>query len=286
MTPDERELVAVRLDGPAMSGQVDLPAHAILLITHNGFGLDFEGNSPLRPVAQYAAQKSMFQRLEQLAGEKYGIPILQIVSPDALARAAPDAQLTADLLDQMAAEDLVIIEMVDGRRIELISPMGQMPSFEPIKRYCDEQMALAYRGEGNLLGLNGTGSYALAEVAAAKALRAAPPLARRIASAINGSRGTAYTGVIRKMVDAHFGSPYDGRYPELKYAVDRGARPTSWLADLAAAKSAGLLTWSGDDEAAVREHLGLASPAPVAASSAAADPAAALDGGADSGGDR
>lgn len=258
MTPDERELVAVRVDGPAPGSAVDLPAHAVLLITHNGFGLDFEGNSPLRPVAQYAAQKSMFQRLEQLAGEKYGIPIMQIISPDAMARAAPDAQLTADLLDQMAAEDMVIIEMVDGRRIELISPMGVMPSFEPIKRYCDEQMALAYRGEGNLLGLNGTGSYALAEVADDKALRSALPLARRIASAINGSRGTPYTGVIRKMVDAHFGPPEDGRYPELKYAVDRGSRPTSWVADLAAAKSAGLLSWTAEDEASVREHLGLA----------------------------
>jgi hypothetical protein len=262
MDADERELIAVRLDAPSTQrGPIDLPAHAVLLITHHGFGLDFEGNSPLRPVAQYAAQKAMFARLEQLAGEKYGIPILQLVASDASAHAAPDAGLTAELLDKMAAEDMVVIEMVDGRRIELVSPMGSMPSFEPIKRYCDEQMALAYRGEGNLLGLSGVGSYALAEVADSKAIRAALPQARRICSAINGSRGTPYTGVIRKMIDARYGPPPDGSYPELKWTLSRDDRPAGWVAEIGSAVQAGLLKWTPDDERAVREHLGLAADA-------------------------
>jgi len=256
-TWDDRHLVAARLRSPGANPDVYVPAHHLLLITWNAFGDDYEGNSPLRPVAKYAAAKDMFARLEALAGEKYGGAILVLTSEKGVA--SDQGSLINDILAQMTAEDQVVIELPDGRKLELISPDGMMPDFGPIKQYCDQQIALALRGEGSLLGQNGTGSYALAEVSDDKALRAVPAYAQRICDAINGSRNTPYQGTIRKMWDARFGKPEDGRYPMLRYALNANAKSATWLTDVGNAKRDGLIEWTPADEVMVREYLGLAS---------------------------
>lgn len=252
---DNSKLLATKLAGPNGRKEVLVPAHHLLIISHNAFGMDFEGNSPLRPVAKYIEVKAMLDRLEALAGEKYGGLIFVITSDGA--KDSGDSDYLTRVVSQLVAEDMAVFEMPDGRKFELISPQGQMPDFEPIKRYCDEQIAMALHGEGALLGQDGVGSYALADVTDNKALRAAPAQARRICSAINGSRGIAYQGVIRKMVDARFGVPADGRYPQLKFALNRTVRDHQWFQSVATAKQAGLITWNGDDERTVREQLGL-----------------------------
>jgi len=255
-TSDNRCLIAVELECPG-ADPVIVPAHHIMLISWDAFGEDYEGNSALRPVAKYIVAKAMFDRLEALAGEKYGTPILAIKGNPA--KAGDDDDLLRDVLDMMRAEDLVVFTLPDGREIELISPTGVMPDFTQIKTYLDGKIAMALRGESNLIGQSGTGSYALAEVSDDKAVRSVPAYARRICDAINGSRGRPYQGVIRQMVDARWGKPADGRYPELRFALDRNARSDTWVADVASAKSAGLINWTADDEATMREHLGLAS---------------------------
>lgn len=255
---DERatRLVGVKLASPVTGGQdVTLPAHHVLLLSHNAFGLDFEGNSPLRPIAPFAAAKSLFVRLEPLAGEKFGAPWIVLTSDPAKGQA--DAVSAVDVLDQMTAEDLVVISLPDGHQLQIMSPTGTMPDFTPVKRYCDEQIAMALRGESSLLGQGGKGSYALAEVIDGKRVGAVPSYARRICEAINGSRGTPQHGVIRDMIDARFGAPRDGRYPQLRYVVDRSARPETWLADVATAVSARLIDWTSSDQTMLREHLGL-----------------------------
>lgn len=256
-TSDDRHLVAARLRSPGANPDIYVPAHHLLLISWNAFGDDYEGNSPLRPIAKYAAAKDMFARLEALAGEKYGSAILVLSSDKGVASSQGD--LINEILAQMTAEDQVVIELPDGRTLELISPDGMMPDFGPIKQYCDQQIAMALRGEGSLLGQNGTGSYALASVSDDKSLRAVPAYAQRICDALNGSRNTPYQGTVRKMIDARFGRPSDGRYPMLRFSLNANAKSATWLADVGAAKRDGLIEWTPDDEAMVREHLGLPS---------------------------
>ena len=255
-TADNRHLVAVELDTPHGAPAL-VPAHHLLLISWDAFGEDYEGNSALRPVAKYIVAKAMFDRLEALAGEKYGTPILAIKG--APAKDGSDEQLLRDILDHMRAEDLVVFSLPDGREIELISPTGVMPDFSPVKSYLDSKIAMALRGESNLIGQGQTGSYALAEVSDDKSTRAAPSYARRICNAINGSRGRPYQGVIRQMTDARWGRPADGRYCQLRFAQDRNARGNDWIPKVSQAKQAGLITWGARDEETVREHLGLAS---------------------------
>ena len=250
----ETRLVGVRLGSPGRSDVV-LPAHHVMLISHNAFGLDFEGNSPLRPIAKYAAAKEILDRLQILGYEKYATLILTILEGPGLP--LQDSQRLVDDLRDMTGEDLVVITMPDGRSLDVVSPAGQMPDFGPAREYCDLQISLALRGEGSSIGQRGHGSFALAEVVDGKRLGSVPGYARTICAAINGSRGVSWTGPIRKMIDARWGPPADGRYPELRYAVDRQARGQMWLDDVIKAVSAGLLPLTTELTLKIAEHLGV-----------------------------
>lgn len=268
-----RDLVAIRLTrGDTSGGDYYLPASAVLLINVNAVGNDFEGISPLRPVIKYVLAKEMFDRLEARAGEKWGMPVFVLSQADNEKAADEDeTALFTNILDALAAEDAAVIELPDGKTFELISPQGVMPSFTELKRYCDEQIAMSLQGEGTLLGMQGNGSRALAEVADNRVLRSTPAYAKVICAAINGARGTTYKGTLRKLERLRFGEPEDGKWCELRFSLDRNGRDSEWFAQLTQAKSANLLTWEAEDEEQLREEMNLrkraapaAQPAPAA----------------------
>lgn len=259
---DGRALVAVRLSrgGAAYGSDYYLPASATLVISVNAIGDDHEGISPLRPIVKYSLAKDLLSRLEALAAEKWGRGVF-VLSQEAGSPAADEDEtsLFARIVDALSSEDGAIIELPDGKKFELISPQGVMPDFTALKRYCDEQIAMALQGEGNLLGMQGNGSRALAEVADNRALRAAPAYAKLICDAINGSKDTPWQGTLRKLQRLRHGAPEDGRWCELRYSLDRNGRDSTWFGQVGTARQTGLLgEWTDDDIGQMRKELQLA----------------------------
>lgn len=249
---DGRQLIAVELRSGEGTTQI-VPVANLLILTYNGFGLDFEGTSPLRPILKYVALKDFLQNVQMKAAEKYGSPIwvLKTGSSDS----DDDAELVS-LIDSITAEDLAVLTLPDGREFEIVSAQGTMPDFQPVREYCDTQIAMALMGEGNLIGLNGTGSYALSDVTDDKATRQVPAYAKVICEALNGSTNTPYHGVVRDMIDAKYG-PQD-KYPKFLWAPKKNTKRSSqWFANVALAKEKGLITWSDQDEEKVRLELDL-----------------------------
>lgn len=253
---DQRNLAGVILSS-ANQSQVFIPSHNLLIITYEGFGLDFEGNSPIRPIYKWIEQKQFLSMIQSISARKYGVPILTITSTDQLD--SSDSSLLVSILDKLNSTDVAVIEMPNGRELSVIDPSSGQPSFEAAIRYCDEQITSMFAGQGSLLGLNGTGSYSLAEVADDKALRKASALAPYVLQAINGARGTPYHGVLRKMYDAKFGPPLDGIYPQLKWQArkDDDSKESTWFSNVALAFEKGLITLTPDDETRIRDALGL-----------------------------
>lgn len=263
MDADGRELVAVKMARSNSYGaDFFIPANALLLVNINAIGDDFEGMSQLRQVVKYHLTKDMFSRLEALAGEKYGTPIFLMSQDGDKAADSGETDLFAEVFDALAAEDMAIIQLPDGMKFEMISPAGLMPSFTEAKRYCDEQISLALQGEGNLLGMQGNGSRALAEVADNRAMRAAPAYAQVICDAINGSRGTPYQGTLRKLERLRYGEPVDGQWCKLKFALNRNGRDSDWLQQIASSVETGLVELLPEDVDMLRAELGLV-PMPV-----------------------
>lgn len=280
----ERELLGVEFSNPATEDTYVLDANDVLLLRYNGFGLDFEGNSPLRPIAQWIKMKQLFQRLEAIAAEKYGVPILSIEKdlPDEAPAPSEDGQAQlVRVLSGMKAEDNPVLELPEGQKLVLHSPAGQVPDFSTQKRYCDEQISTILKAEGALVGTGDTGTYSLASEKADEAAQSFVYYADLVCEAINGTHGTPYNGIIPKMVELRDGGPVrPGMYPRLEYQLAEDQQGPDRLDDVVKAQKAGLLTWRAEDEKTLREQLGLE---PI--NEDEFDPEPAEDAGGDGGGD-
>ena len=256
----DRELLGVEFARPSTGEKYSLPASSLMLISYNAFGNDFEGNSPIRAAVQWIKAKQLFAKLEMIAAEKYGVPILAI-QKDLQSDNYPDPEEQAELvylLDRMKAEDNPVIELPAGQQMVMLSPEGNVPDFTSQKSYCDNQISLLLKSDGNQVGTRDVGTQALAETKKDTLDESADSIAFYITEAVNGHNGTEHTGVIKKMVDAKFGGPIaPGLYPELTFSRAKDTRDGVWLEGVAAAKEKGLLTWRFGDEKNVRDYLNL-----------------------------
>lgn len=251
-----QELIAVRFSDPFGNDYI-VPAQHLLLYVYRQFGNDYEGNSPLRTVAQWIRAKQLFMGLQTGAGEKWG---MGLVSLEYDKDSKPDKTMMAravQALNDMVAGDGAVVELPAGVRLVLHSPAGQMPDFENIIRYCDEQITSVLKAEGSLIGLNGTGTYALADVKDREHVASIGYYSKLICEGLNGANNTLHTGPVKKSIDARWGGAPGGRYPEIKSAPQRDAQDPDWIDKLGTAKEKGLLTWTDEDEAMVRERLKL-----------------------------
>lgn len=233
-------------------------ADNLLLYQFNAVGNNWEGISPLRGVLKYAKMLELFIQIEACAAEKYGCPVTYVERPvGQYDKSADDA--VVEMLDSFVATDNAVILLPGGYKITVASPAGQVPDFEPIKRYLNEQIAMALTAEGALVGLNGVGAYNVAEMKDAQALRTLIFYAKFICSAINGTN-VPYNGVVAQIVenlaDPELRTRFRGRLPKLRWALSAEQDETS-VEQVISAKSAGLLTWSDEDEAWLRKRLKL-----------------------------
>lgn len=257
--PQESELLGVEFG--AASGGTDtyrIAAHELLLYQVNAVGNNWEGISPLRGVLKYAKMYELFLQIEACAAEKYGCPVTFVERPTGQYDKSSDDAVVA-MLDAFVATDNAVLLLPGGYKVTVASPTGQVPDFEPIKRYLNEQIALALTAEGALVGLNGQGAYNLAEMKDTQALRTLAYYARWIADAINGT-GLAYNGVIAGIV-AHLPHErlrehFHGELPKLRWSLSAEQDETS-VEQVISAKVAGLITWTPEDETWLRARLKL-----------------------------
>lgn len=246
-----------------------ISASDLLLYQFNAVGNNWEGISPLRGVLKYAKMYDLFLQIEACAAEKYGCPVTFVERPVGQYDRADDARVTA-MLDAFVATDNAVLLLPGGYKVTVASPQGQVPDFEPIKRYLNEQIAMALTAEGALVGMNGVGSYNMAEIKDAQALRTLVFYAKFITDAINGTN-VPFNGIIAHIVenlpDDLLRMRINGELPRLRWSLSAEQDTTS-VEQIISAKTAGLLTWSEEDEAMLRRKLKL--PARVASSTGVA----------------
>jgi hypothetical protein len=253
-------------------GEYFVPAEDLAFLRYDAFGNDWEGNSPLRSVGRWILAKILFAKLEALAYEKYGIPLLtaewnESVTIQTFSTPEDDDQL-ASVLDAFVAVDRAVIDVPWGRKIVLHSPQGAVPNFDPIKRYCDEQIHSILMDELSLMGTrNSPGSFNLSETKANEKQGFIPFIAAKICAEFNGDHNALHGQIIPKMVDAAVEAgifedhvrDLNGQisYPRLEHSMSEERQSAEKTNQLAAAVSAGLITWTPQDEMAQRQQLGL-----------------------------
>lgn len=243
----------------------------LLVYRFRALGNDFEGISPMRAALIYIEAHKLFMQLEAVAAEKYGAPTAFIERGEVFDQAQDDALLAA--LDYMEAADNPVILLPNGYKATLPSPAGTVPDFEPVKRYCDEKIAMLLAAEGALVGLNGKGAYNLAEIKDDQQLRALAYWAKVICDTINSTSPAGTPSLIEAIVatldEPELRYKFDGQLPQLAWALSP-EQDDSDIPVILQAKAAGALSWGEEDEAWLRSKLKL--PARAAAATTQTTP--------------
>ncbi len=256
LDPQERDLVAVEFERGDGSFYI-LPADHILLSSWDRFGTNFEGISPLRSVTRWYEFLTLLVQLQALAAEKYGVPWVYAARDGSGPPVGSDLQnKLQEILDAALAEDAPVIALPDGVTAGILVGPGGMPNFLPAIQHCEQKIAEILRSEGSLIGLGDTGAYAARESAAGDLIRFAPYFGALVASDLNGANNTPYTGIVKRSVDARFGGPIHGKYPQVAFSVG-ASKDTSRLDKINASIQAGSLTVTPDVENAIRAELEL-----------------------------
>lgn len=246
---DERDWIGAELEADGKEPVIVEREH-LQLFRWDAFGDDLEGNSPVRTAAMWVEIKQLASRLEALAAEVRGIGLMAAESDADNPMDQAEAETLRDYLEAMTAAENPIIVMPNGRRLVLHSPAGTVPDFNVIKRYADEQIALAVKAENVLLGMGDVGTMGHAVVKDEQQIRSIESYARHICEGVNR--------IIRRMVDLMGGPVVEGLYPELEYGPQSQARAPEHYDRLATFVEKGMLTWTRDDEQTLREELKLA----------------------------
>lgn len=216
---------------------------------HDAYGLDLEGNSPLRSVGLLIQLQQDLMRLYAISATAYGVPWTWITSEDANADAGDDAALVT-LASSGRADGRPVFKLKSGYKVEITSPDGAMPDFLEMLRYLGERVTQMLRADGVLLGHQTVGSYALSESKDSKALRQARYFGDIIASRL--------TELVPEFLGYLFELPElaPGVWPRCRF--DLGIDDDRWEpADLVALASAGLLERTPEVIRAIHERMGL-----------------------------
>lgn len=221
---EERDLVAVEFETGAVGGgptHYTIDASDLLLFTYDKLGNQFEGIPPMRSAARWIQALQLLQQLEMVAAEKYGSPwVFARRTGENLPMVEDDKNELVTIIDAAVAAENPIVILPDNSELEITSPAGQMPNFEPGKQFCLARIAEVLKGEGSLIGLGQTGAFAARMDASSEFIRFAPYFAVLIAGPLNGADNAPYSGTIPKMEKAMFDKPLrPGLHSTLTYSI-------------------------------------------------------------------
>lgn len=273
------ELEFIRQQGPKGDKwvTVDLPVEKVLLNTWNRNGDNYLGFSAFRPVYYLAKIRRELARIIgiQHQRESCGIPIA-CSTGDNSPELTPEERASLEKFLAVAVyhENSNAI-MPKGWKIDWVFAASTnkptvINAFNELGK-----MILGQVGAQQLaLGVDGTGSRSVGEVHAGSSNNYVQGVVGNIEAVVNGVGSRRYTGLVKKLVDANWGT--QKRYPKLKITLKREQLSApARINAMKAAVDGKLITVTENDENEVREVLGL-SPIDAAQRSAELERRAAL----------
>lgn len=221
-TDEYSELVSVtqttwltKADGSQGYNIIDIPAENLMIFTHEKWGDEWTGISILRSAYKPWVMKEMIERIAGMAYERHGVGYLIGYIPreretdDAL-RAQMGAML-ADLKQDAYAvmpgpKQMSGSTGPQGYLVEILTPPGGLPNFEPILQYYRSEIAGAMLARFKELGHASTGARATADVQSAVWYNALHTVARYVES--------QFDTAIRRLIDLNYTGVQ--RYPKMK----------------------------------------------------------------------
>jgi hypothetical protein len=194
---------------------VDIPAENLMVFTHEKWGDEWTGISILRSAYKPWVMKEMIEKIAGIAYERHGVGYLIGYIPR---ERAEDDNLRAQMgqmLSQLKQDAYAVMpgpkQMSgstgpQGYLIEILTPPGGLPNFEPILQYYRSEIAGAMLARFKELGHGSTGARATADVQSAVWYNALHAVARYVESNFNVA--------IRRLIDLNYTGVQ--RYPKLK----------------------------------------------------------------------
>lgn len=202
-------------DGTQGYRVVEIPAQNLIVLTHEKFGDEWTGISLLRSAYKPWVMKETVEKIASIAYERHGVGYLMGYLPREKGDDANVQNAMGAMLQNMRADAWAVApgpkQMSgstgpQGYLVEVLTPPGGIPNFEPILTYYRGEIAGAMLTRFKELGHAATGARATADVQASVWYAALHSLARYIEAIFNVA--------IRRLVDMNY--PNVKRYPSLK----------------------------------------------------------------------
>lgn len=202
-------------DGTQGYKVLDIPAENLLVFTHEKWGDEWTGIALLRSAYKAWVMKETLERISGIAYERHGVGYLVGYLPREKAEDTAAQQDMLKMLNEMRQDATAVLpgpKLMSGATgqqgwlIEVLTPSGGIPNFEPMLTYWRGEIAGAMLARFKELGHAATGARATADVQSAVWYNALHAAARYIAAIFNTA--------IRRLVDLNY--PNVKRYPTLK----------------------------------------------------------------------
>lgn len=252
------ELVAVEQNAPGPGGtwlsgeKARLPSSQLLRFTWKQTGRNYAGFSAFRPVWYIAAR--LQPELLRLIGVTYqregaGVPVAY--ADDAKTPLTPEqrAQLL-ELMANLVYHENASVVMPPGWNVQWVFSTGANKG-HVIQAWRDLGIVVLQQcaAQQIALGTSDTGSRSVGEVHDARSLAFVRSVSSTLVVQLNA--------LVKRIIEATWG-PQEA-YPEVKLTLKRAELPpVERVGALATAKSGGLLSWTTNDENALREELSMA----------------------------
>lgn len=202
-------------DGTQGFRVIDIPAENLLVFTHDKWGDEWTGISILRSAYKPWVMKEMIEKIAGIAYERHGVGYLVGYMPRERAEDQTMQDKLSEMLQNLRQDAWAVMpgpkQMagatgMQGYLVEVLTPPGGIPNFEPILTYYRGEIAGAMLARFKELGHAASGSRATADVQAAVWYNALHSCARYVEAIFNIA--------IRRLVDMNY--PGVRRYPRLK----------------------------------------------------------------------
>lgn len=282
-------VVQTDVSGLRTGGQgLSVPANKLVLLTLDRTGQNYAGRGLLRPCWYYWKLKTHALDMLAIAAERFAVPTPRVRVNRKEAQEASgydDAGALNTAIDNAKAQakaytshELAYLTEVAGVTFDTFGADFDPARLIAVVDHCDQQIYQAFLLGFMRLGVNDTGSRAVGEVQETFFRRAGVNILDYVAQVIGGPAGPGM-GTAGRLLRWNFPSLPESEYPRL---VHEGLTPSPLLAQLPniiAAKGAGLLTWTREDEQDLRGANGqrpLPDDVPSVDAQAAQDPVGAL----------
>lgn len=260
---NEGKLIGIEQQAPDDSGKgrwqnVIIPAEKVLLFTRQRQGNNFYGRSVFRSVYFHVKLMEMLLKLIGITMQREGagIPIAEVADPTTKLDAAARSKLERFLANMTVHENASAV-MPNGVSLKWLYSPGANKG-HVVDAYNSLMLIVLQRLQAQqmVLGVNNTGSRAVGEIHVDASRAYVQEVVRTLEAVFNGVGTRAYTGVVRKFVDANWG-PQDV-YPRLAITLQKeGLSVSEKIAGIKSGVDAGVIHVSEADEQHVREELGL-----------------------------